>query len=226
MLKAVILILFSCDSVLGRVFSKCELVQELMELHNATLHEAQGLTCVAELSSRFDTRSYHENSYGIFNISCGLEETFGYCNISCTNFIDDHIEDDYLCARESSTYDNCISNSELTISDCGFEENMENILTSSRIFDVMLENGEELISNTNTDETSAESQKTSTVHPAKQDFWPTTEAIPAQTSFYEIPVEVVKARSSDDENSEKLQIIQYLLNFNTRANVRYIFLFV
>lgn len=225
MLKAVfvILILFSCDSVLGRVFSKCELVQELMELHNATLQEAQRLTCVAELSSRFDTRYHHESSYGIFNISCGLEETFGYCNNSCTNFIDDHIEDDYLCARESSNHDDCISNSELTLSDCGFEENMEDNLTSSRILDVMLENGEELISNTNTDEKSAESQ---TAHPPKQDFQTATEAIPAQTPFYEIPVEVVKARSYDDENSEKLQIIQYLLNFNTRANVRYIFLFV
>lgn len=227
MLKAVfvILILFSCDSVQGRVFSKCELVQELMEVHNATVQEAQRLTCVAELSSRFDSRYFHENFYGIFNISCGLE-SFGYCNISCSNLIDDNIEDDYLCARESPNYDNCISNSELTMSDCGFEETVEDNLISSRISDGTLENGEELISITNTNETSTEPQTTSTAYPPKPDFRTTTETIQTQEPFYEIPVEVVKARSYDDENSEKLRIIQYLLNFNTRANVRYIFLFV
>lgn len=218
MLKAVLVIIFvliTGESTHGRIFSKCELARELVEVHNATLREVKGLTCVAELSSGFDTQYSYGGFRGIFNISCGS------CNISCSALTNNDIADDYLCARETSNYyDMCISNSELTLSDCGYEENAS---TSSRILDVLLESGEEIIGDVNASDTSGESQST----PAHRRSDYQVEDNNFQTSAIDTrAAEVEEARSYYDENLEKLQIIQYLLGLNSRTNVRYIFLFL
>lgn len=192
-------------------------MRELIEVHNATMEEASRLSCIAEVSTGFDTRFYEENSYGIFNISCALKETYENCNIPCSAFSDDNIEDDFLCAQES--YEFCDNNSELSVENCT-NENIENNSTSTRISSVILENEEEkLINYTNTNETGEEFEISPAVHSSEDEFLHKAEVIEAKTLE-------IEARSSYDDSWEKLQLIQYLLSFHSRANVRYIFLFV
>lgn len=98
----------------GKVFSKCELAQVLIEGQNETLSDTRKLMCIAQLSSTYNTQYLTRSSYGIFNISSDQSEI---CNISLSSLIDDDIKDDLICAKkfiesnnrtcDKISFDNC-----------------------------------------------------------------------------------------------------------------------
>ncbi|CRL00222.1 CLUMA_CG013496, isoform A [Clunio marinus] len=129
MLKFVLVIL--CCSIFdrseGKVYEKCELVQTLIESFNATIEIAEKLACIAEQTSEFDTQFMQNDSYGIFNISCGSQESTLTCNNNfCLSLLDDNLDDDFECALEQLEEWNDIEysfdNSTFNISDCNISE--------------------------------------------------------------------------------------------------------
>jgi hypothetical protein len=90
--------------VKGKIYSDCELLDELFEKHNATVVDAEELLCIAK-STGLDT-AYSEDggTFGIFNISKTMDKA---CNISSTSQLtDDDISDDYSCALKALAFNN------------------------------------------------------------------------------------------------------------------------
>lgn len=121
MLKFVFPLIFAVliNCVCGKVFTKCGLAEELMEVYNETLSDTERFLCVAEHSG-YSTEYSTNGSFGIFHIA---SEQLELCNISSTFLVDEDISDDLLCARKlSSVVEQFqVNNSCVTaIRDCAF----------------------------------------------------------------------------------------------------------
>lgn len=124
MLKLIIVLslTFLFDSSVAKVYSKCELVTELINSYNETVESSRRLVCIAEYSSGFNTDFYFDNSYGIFNLSIEFTEL---CSISTYYLLDEYIDDDLTCAKTifqlnnpSSENDYCAISTEYSIDEC------------------------------------------------------------------------------------------------------------
>lgn len=108
------LILTNSIFVQSKIYEKCELINELVEVHKLSEVSAAKLACVAE-DARFDTSTkivdYTEEDaygfrnymckYGIFQFSseywCSERSVGGICKVNCKKFLDDDITDDLAC---------------------------------------------------------------------------------------------------------------------------------
>ncbi|KAL5282357.1 LYSC6 family protein [Megaselia abdita] len=92
-----------------KIYSKCELADELYNRHNFPLEEIAIWVCIAYHESRLDTSSVGRlnadgsGDHGIFQISdlwwCSPQEKGKGCNASCDQFEDSDITDDVACVR-------------------------------------------------------------------------------------------------------------------------------
>jgi C-type lysozyme/alpha-lactalbumin family len=123
---SIVVLLLSGSNIDGKLFSRCELAQELTENHSATIENAKRLVCIAEYTSAYDTSYLEDNSFGIFNITseaCGSKVSGGSCNVTCDLLVDDNIEDDLTCAiKISNSLDYyCKNNADLNFDECELE---------------------------------------------------------------------------------------------------------
>jgi hypothetical protein len=131
MLNALIIytLLLSVSLGEGKKFEKCELARELMEVHDASLKDAEKFVCIAEFSSGFDSEYSEETSFGIFNISesaCEAETLGGSCNEICSSFIDDDISNDLECVKRLSiSVPRCRGENEKYLDDCRLTSSQE-----------------------------------------------------------------------------------------------------
>lgn len=121
LITVVFLVLFLERSE-AKLYSKCELANELIEVHSETLQSATRLVCIAQYSSGYDTAFRFDDSYGIFNLS---SESSKLCDIHLLYFEDENIEDDLRCAKHiyevnyaSYDYDYCSVSTEYSINEC------------------------------------------------------------------------------------------------------------
>lgn len=137
----VAIILIFTGQVRSKVFTKCELVKELVEVHNANVESAKKLVCVALQSSGFDTQYSRESSFGIFNISCGAEDSRWDCDNTCESYLDDDIENDFKCAEKILNQEMFLDSSfniehrELNFSDCADDNLYKKLPIASKIED-------------------------------------------------------------------------------------------
>ncbi|XP_063700441.1 ovochymase-2-like [Culicoides brevitarsis] len=111
-------ILYLVIPVFCKIYEKCELIEELTEVHKLNVEVASKLACIAEVS-RYNTSKKSleftsEDSfgfknyilkYGIFRFSAEYwcSETSpngGICHINCKKFLDDDITDDLACVMQ------------------------------------------------------------------------------------------------------------------------------
>ncbi|KAH8402838.1 hypothetical protein KR222_002259, partial [Zaprionus bogoriensis] len=92
----------------GKVYTRCELAQELHFSHKFPMQELATWVCIAEHESRLDTAAVGRlnadgsEDHGIFQISdlywCGSGGGKG-CGIDCSRLVDADITDDVQCIR-------------------------------------------------------------------------------------------------------------------------------
>lgn len=94
---------FTCTLLVlvsARIYERCELVHELMEL-GINQGDISTWVCIAFHESRFNTaaNNFHSGDHGIFQISelywCGKGKA---CHLPCSDLKDDDITDDMECA--------------------------------------------------------------------------------------------------------------------------------
>ncbi|XP_025837000.1 uncharacterized protein LOC112906653 [Agrilus planipennis] len=93
--------------VLSKVFRRCELAQELRNVHGISMNDLPMWICIAQHESQFDTSAKNAGSgdHGIFQISeiywCSATGKGLYeCGLPCSAFQDDDITDDVECAKK------------------------------------------------------------------------------------------------------------------------------
>ncbi|XP_063706443.1 lysozyme C, milk isozyme-like [Culicoides brevitarsis] len=82
--------------------TSCELMQDIVNVSDASLHEAAKWSCIGQLST-----TYNENGFlGVFGIGsewwCSPNGG-GICNVKCSDLLDDDIADDFRCAKRVFT---------------------------------------------------------------------------------------------------------------------------
>uniref|UniRef100_T1GUY9 lysozyme n=1 Tax=Megaselia scalaris TaxID=36166 RepID=T1GUY9_MEGSC len=93
----------------GKVYSKCELAEELRNRHHFPEEEISTWVCIAYHESRLDTSAVGRlnadgsGDHGLFQISdlwwCSPHEVGKGCHSSCDQFEDSDITDDVACVR-------------------------------------------------------------------------------------------------------------------------------
>ncbi|KAL9904190.1 uncharacterized protein ACN2A1_004661 [Glossina fuscipes fuscipes] len=94
----------------GKIYSKCELAQELYRKHHIPMEQIPIWVCIVQHESGFNTSAIARLNadgsadHGLFQISdlywCSHDRNGGKaCNISCDNLIDSDISDDVRCVR-------------------------------------------------------------------------------------------------------------------------------
>lgn len=209
MLKVILSLIFlvCIHEAKGKVFEKCELAKELMEVHNATVESAKRLVCGAQYSSGFDTQFYQPGAYGIFNVSCGIDETFESCNVPCFMFNDDVIEDDYLCAHDNPNpwFDElCGNDTTFSLDDCALESLNKEQKAPTEAPKVIPEN--------------------SPTPPLMSRNIP--QNMQHHKLLNDISIENEEGHTIAVNQLERVHIIHNLVHKNRKQNVRYIFLFV
>lgn len=199
-----ILLLSARSNVDGKLFSRCELAKELLDIQNATVESVKRFVCIAEYSSGYDTSYFEENSFGIFNISrdaCAIEASGGSCNVTCGSLVDDNIENDFMCgitgAINNSVDNYCTNNAETTFDDCSFKSFNDQF----------------------PDE------------PVDEDFLTTTEATDESIQQQDEPLDLENYDINNDFDTKSLNLVQVnliknLVKRDPKSNVKYIFLFV
>lgn len=80
--------------------TKCNLIQEIMQVSNVSAEEAAKWSCVGQMSTHYDSGS---GFVGVFQIGsqwwCSPEGG-GICNVNCSSLLDDDIADDFACAQK------------------------------------------------------------------------------------------------------------------------------
>lgn len=235
MLRLLIISMVLIVQVRAKVFSECELLEELIDVQNASVSSAKSLLCVAHISSNYSTEYSRANySFGIFNISRNQIEL---CNISVESLRDDDIEDDFNCAFEFSDFEasgmmigdkSCDEFANDTLEDC-FKA-VEIDLTK---FDSNQSDGENhLLPDAETNSTMSSNElSNSTIY----NFSPSYELMRTDKNDVELTTmksspEIVKAKATQLEPSSrehlgKLDLIQKLTQ-SSRENAMLIFLFV
>ncbi|XP_056632009.1 uncharacterized protein LOC130442056 [Diorhabda sublineata] len=87
-----------------KIYDRCSLATELKEIHKVRMDELATWICIAQHESSFNTSAVNEaGDYGLFQISasfwCSISQKGGGCNAKCSQFIDNDITDDFVCAR-------------------------------------------------------------------------------------------------------------------------------
>lgn len=93
----------------GKVYKKCELAQELLQVHGFAEDEVAEWVCIAEHESEFNTSAIGRmnwdgsEDHGLFQINdrywCSPPGPKNVCQIDCAALEDDDITDDLDCAR-------------------------------------------------------------------------------------------------------------------------------
>lgn len=104
MKNSIIFSIFFVSLVNAKIYTPCELAQELFHAHQLTKDQTGSLVCIAGTRSLFDTSSHQaQEFFGLFKVGakwwCGKDEKRGGCDIRCDDLIDDNITDDVKCAR-------------------------------------------------------------------------------------------------------------------------------
>ena len=116
-LLSILISVIFIEFVKGKVFSKCELASELIDVYNETINDATKFLCLAEVSG-YNTQHSKNGSFGIFNIS---NEQSKICNISSSLLLDNDVEDDLNCARKLQLFEMTNSTcANFTFNDCEF----------------------------------------------------------------------------------------------------------
>ncbi|KAB0792620.1 hypothetical protein PPYR_14579 [Photinus pyralis] len=101
----VLLPLLICSVVSARVYKRCELARELLEVHEIPKAQLATWVCIANYESHYNTSAHNSRSgdHGLFQISelywCSPPGEGLACGVSCAELKDDDIEDDVVCAR-------------------------------------------------------------------------------------------------------------------------------
>lgn len=86
----------------GKVFTVCEFVQELDDLHTIPRDQIYKHLCI--IGDMIHTHKKRGNYLGLYSIGsewwCGNEAPGGNCNVKCSNLLDDDITDDVACAQK------------------------------------------------------------------------------------------------------------------------------
>lgn len=99
-----VLCLTSLEAAHGKVYSRCELARELVQVHEIPQEQVATWVCIAKHESDFNTSAVNHGSgdYGLLQISnlfwCS-PDGYAACGITCSALVDDNIEDDVVCAR-------------------------------------------------------------------------------------------------------------------------------
>lgn len=96
----------------GYVYETCELVDELVNIHNMSREEADTWTCIVKHESNFNTAAVkfinadNSGDYGLFQINdnfwCSKNDSAvdaSGCQMSCDKLLDEDLADDVACAR-------------------------------------------------------------------------------------------------------------------------------
>lgn len=93
----------------GKIYSACELADELLNVYNFPIEQISTWVCIAYHESNYVTSAVGRlnwdgsGDHGLFQISdiywCGLEGAGKGCNAACTDFEDGDITDDVQCIK-------------------------------------------------------------------------------------------------------------------------------
>ncbi|XP_045866627.1 lysozyme C, milk isozyme-like [Meles meles] len=125
MRSILIIALFSCfcEAYEAKIFSKCELASKLKTkvmdgYHGYSLAD---WVCMAQYESNCNTRAFNgknangSRDYGLFQLNSkwwcknSHHSSANACNIPCSKFLDDNINDDVVCAKRVVRDPKCMS---------------------------------------------------------------------------------------------------------------------
>lgn len=97
-------------SVGSKIYKRCELANELRNVHNIPIDQIHTWVCIANHESRFDTSAIGRLNadgsldHGLFQISdiywCTNDGVGKGCNAACSDFRDGDISDDIRCVQQ------------------------------------------------------------------------------------------------------------------------------
>lgn len=112
--EMIVYLLLSVSCVLlpcswGKVFDKCELARELVQVHGIPKEQVGNWVCIAEYESRFNSSAVGRMNWdgsadhGLFQINdrywCSPPGPKNECQIDCSALEDDDLTDDLECVR-------------------------------------------------------------------------------------------------------------------------------
>lgn len=103
--RSLLIFIISFQFVSAKIYDRCELAQELRDLHEIPDNQLATWICIANHESNFNTAAVNRGSgdHGLFQISqlfwCSPPGQGYACGVPCSAFTDDDIEDDVICAR-------------------------------------------------------------------------------------------------------------------------------
>ncbi|KAG5678845.1 hypothetical protein PVAND_008478 [Polypedilum vanderplanki] len=109
-MKSVVAFIFliSFNLASAKIFLNCEFAKELGKNEAIERVYIPHWVCLAQGESQLNTSKLvnypnQSSSYGIFQINskeqCGKDKKGGFCNIKCSDLLDDDIKDDIKCAK-------------------------------------------------------------------------------------------------------------------------------
>lgn len=100
-LKIFLLIVLSFELAVTKKYKICDFAKEIYEKHNVTRSEIFKHMCIASVSLDTESDGDLVGIYGIGKVWwCGEKTASGGCNLECSKFLDDDIEDDVACAKK------------------------------------------------------------------------------------------------------------------------------
>lgn len=101
--KITFLLIGLCSTIIEtRIFSRCELANELYKIHGFQFDDVPTYVCIANSVSHYSTTYLLQKSNGLFGISdgwCAVDSYGGGCQILCKDLRDDSISDDVTCVK-------------------------------------------------------------------------------------------------------------------------------
>ncbi|XP_055601532.1 uncharacterized protein LOC129750592 [Uranotaenia lowii] len=92
----------------GKIYNRCELVNELYQKHHYSIEDAAMWTCIAQFQSNFNTAAIGSGAggvqyHGMFQLSdeywCSPPGKGTVCGVACSDLTDDDITDDLACIQ-------------------------------------------------------------------------------------------------------------------------------
>lgn len=97
----VIITLFSVGK--SRIFSRCELANELYKIHGVPFEKVPVFVCLARAVSAYSTTYHRDRNNGLFGLHdgfwCSVDSYGSGCQILCKDLRDDSISDDITCVK-------------------------------------------------------------------------------------------------------------------------------
>ncbi|XP_045115264.1 lysozyme C-like isoform X1 [Portunus trituberculatus] len=105
-----VLLLVMCASlVVGKIYDKCDLADELERKHGVSKEDVKKWVCIAQYESTFNTKAHNKQNsdgsqdYGLFQLNnkywCGNTHK-NECNMPCEALLDEDITDDVRCMKK------------------------------------------------------------------------------------------------------------------------------